>query len=255
MQGHEYEFITAMPGQRLDTLSLIDESVGIRKAANRISEYEIYGIQRTIELYGLRLQAHIFFDPEKQAFDEKELYSHIGKLQAELEKMNKSKRVTKKYKDYFLIDEEKKKDMTFELDTDKVDEKLGRAGYFILLSSKPDLSCGEVLKIYRERDIIEKAFEQFKNGLDFRRMRTHWNKTTAGKMFIGFLALILRSYIRRIMKNDPKTKHMTFEKLLIELRKIKSVTMADLSEVFIPLTKLQKTILSILNVPSEMLLN
>jgi transposase len=101
--------------------------------------------------------------------------------------------------------------------------------------------------------VIEKSFEQFKNRLDFKRMRTHWNKTTEGKMFIGFLALILRSYMFRVMKGDPQTKHLTFDKVLSELRKIKSVTLSDLSEMLIPLTKLQKTILSTLSVAVEKL--
>jgi len=249
-----FSFITAMPGKRLEALRLIDEKKGdIRKAANRISEYEIYGLQCPVKLYGLELQAHIYYAPEKQAFDEKELYAHIEKLRMELEKMGRAKRVTKKYKDYFMIDEKGKDVLTFELDTNKVDEKLERAGFFILLSSKPELNSGEVLKIYRERDVIEKNFEQFKNRLDFKRMRTHWNKTTEGKLFIGFLALILRSYMRRIIKKTPQTKQLTFEKILIELRKIKLVTLSDMSEVLIPLTKLQNTILSILGVSPESL--
>jgi transposase len=256
MRESGYSFITAMPGQRLEALRLVDENKGgIRKAANRIDEYEVYGLQCPIELYGRRLQAHIYYDPEKQAFDEKELFARIEKLRAELEKMNKSKRMAKKYKDYFVIEEKAQNELTFELDTNKVDERLERAGFFILLSSRAELTSREVLKIYRDRDIIEKNFEQFKNRLDFKRMRTHWNKTTEGKMFVGFLALILRSYMRKIMKTDPRTKSLTFEKILIELRKIKSVTMTDMSEMLIPLTKLQKTILSVLGIPIEPLAN
>jgi len=249
MHNMGFTFITAMPGKRLEALRLIDENKqGIRKAANRINEYEVYGLQCPIELYGLELQAHIYYDPEKQVLDEKEMYAYIDRLRAELEKMSKSKRATKRYKDYFVVDEQAQDTMTFELDTDKVDEKLERAGIFILLSSKPGLSSSEVLKIYRDRDAVEKNFEQFENRLDFKRIRTHWTKTTEGKMFVGFLALILRSYMGRILKIDSLTKKLTFEKILIEVRKIKIVTLSDMSEVLVPLTKLQKGILSILGV-------
>ena len=243
-----------MPAGRLDALHMIDKHKGnIRKAVNRISAYEIYGVKFPIELYGLHLYAHIYYDPEKQTLDEKELYGHIEKLQTELEKIKKSKRVAKRYKEYFTVGGESNDALTFELNTEKVDEKLERTGFFILLSSEADLGSEEVLRIYRDRNTIEKSFEQFKNRLDFKRMHTHWNKTTEGKLFIGFLALILRSYMQRILKGDPKTKHLTFEKVLIELRKIKSVTLADMSEVLMPLTKLQKTILSTLDVPVEAL--
>jgi transposase len=250
----QFSFITALPGQRVDALRLIDENkTEIRKSVNRIGEYEVYGIKRPIDLGGSSLYAHIYYDSDKQAFDEKELYSHIGKLHSELEKISRSKRAAKKYRDYFLIEEKASGLMDFELDTSKVDKRLERAGFFILLSSKPDLGSDEVLKIYRGRDVIEKNFEQFKNRLDFKRMRTHWSKTTEGKMFVGFIALILRSCMLRRLKSDSQTKHLTFEKVLIELRKIKSVTMSDASEVLIPLTKLQKTILSALDVPTELL--
>jgi transposase len=255
MNENRIDFITALPGKRLEALRLIDESKGsIRRSANRFGEYEVYGVRRGIELDGVPVQAHIYYDPEKQAFDEKELYARIEKLQSELEKMGRTKRLTKRYTDYFMIDEKQKDDFAFEIDGDKVDESLERAGFFILLSSKPELSGSEVLRIYRTRDIIEKNFDQLKNQLDFKRMRTHWNKTTQGKMFVGFLALILRSDMLRKVKGDMQTKHLTFEKILIELRKIKSVTLADLTEALTPLTKLQKTILSVLDVPHDKLL-
>ena len=254
MYENGFDFITAMPGNRLEAQRLIDKSKhNIRKSANRISEYGLYGLSHQVQMYGNKLQAHIYYDPEKQAFDEKELYAHIERLRVDLENMNKAKRVSKKYKDYYTIDNSVQDKFIFELDTAKVDEKLERSGYFILLSSKPELNSSEVLKIYRERDVIEKNFEQFKNRLDFKRIRAHWRKTMEGKVFIGFLALIIRAYMRRKIKDDPQTKHLTFEKIMIELRKIKSVTLSDMREVLIPLTKQQKTILSVLSVTPEAL--
>jgi len=255
MRENKIEFITALPGNRLEALRLIDKNKSnIRKSANRISEYEVYGIKQEIELGGVPMQAHIYYDPEKQALDEKELYAHIERLQTELEKMSRTKRLTKKYKDYFIIDEKQKDDFAFEINADKVDEKLERAGFFILLSSKTELSSRDVLNIYRARDIVEKNFEQLKNRLDFKRMRTHWNKTTQGKMFVGFLSLILRSVMLRKIKENVQTKHLTFEKILIELKKIKAVSLTDMSEILLPLTKLQKTVLSVLDVSIDGLL-
>jgi transposase len=254
MHENQFSFITSLSGHRLEALKLIDENKGnIRKIANWIEEYEVYGVRIPVDMYGITLNAHIYYDPEKQAYDEKELYGRIKRLQAELEKMNHTKLTTKKYSDYFIIDENQKNILTFKLNTEKVDENLGRSGFFILLSSKLELSSGEVLKIYRNRDIIEKHFDQLKNRLDFKRIRTHWNKTTEGKVFVGFVALILRSYMLGVIKNDSQTKHLTFDKILIELKKIKLVTLNDLNIKLTPLTKLQKTILSVLKVPIEKL--
>jgi hypothetical protein len=50
-------------------------------------------------LYGIAMRAHIFFDPEKQALDEKELYAHIERLSKEMKTMEKPRGVSKKYTD------------------------------------------------------------------------------------------------------------------------------------------------------------
>jgi hypothetical protein len=46
-------------------------------------------------------------------------------------------------------------------------------------------------------------------------------------VFVGFLALILRSHMLKKLKRDQETKSLTFEKVLRELRKIKLLTMPD----------------------------
>jgi transposase len=170
-----------------------------------------------------------------------------------LEKLGKSKRATRKYTDFFIVNQEKTENFSFAPDNDKIDERLSRAGFFILLSNDEGLDSGNVLRIYRGKDVIEKNFDQLKNGLDFKRLRTHVNQTTDGKVFIGFLALILRSYLISKIKDNPDIKHITLEKALIEFRKIKAITFEDLSRMLMPLTKLQRTILEAIGVsPSKL---
>jgi transposase len=256
MQKKGYFYVTSLSSHRLDAVKLVDTyKQSVRKSANRINEYEMYGVPIDFNLSGQSMKAHLYFDPEKQTLDEKELYAHLERLRAELEKMGRTKRISKKYTDLFTIVQEKAKSFSFTPDNDKIDEKLSRAGFFILLSNDPNMSSSEVLKVYKQRDVIEKNFEQLKNQLDFQRLRTHLNKTTDGKVFIGFLALILRSYLMKKVKGYKETKNLTIEKVLLELRKIKVVTFADLSKILTPLTKLQKTILNAIGVSTEKLQN
>jgi transposase len=79
------------------------------------------------------------------------------------------------------------------------------------------------------------------------------NKTTDGKVFVGFLALILRSYLLRKVKDNPETKHLSIDKALLELRKIKAITFDDTSQILMPVTKLQRTILDAIGVSLERL--
>ena len=249
MAENKYLFVTAFPGHLVEAKKIIDEHKGnVRKAANRISQFDVYALPVDISLYGFNVKAHIYFDAEKQMLDEKELYAHIERLWADLEKLGKGKRATKKYTDFFIVNQEKAENFNFVPDNNKIDERLSRAGFFILLSNDEGLDSGNILRIYRGKDVIEKNFDQLKNGLDFRRLRTHVNQTTDGKVFVGFLALIMRSYLISKIKDDTDIKHITLEKALIEFRKIKAITFEDSSRMLMPMTKLQRTILEAIGV-------
>jgi len=241
-EGHL--FITAFPQGLLEGRRLIDMCRGgIRRAANRIGEFGVYGQPVEVELYGSKLNAHVYFDAEKQALDERELYAHIERLEGELKKLGRAKRATRRHTDYFVVEEGNAGGLKFRQDGKKIDDRLGRAGFFVLLTNDLGLGSGEVLGIYRRRDAIEKNFDQLKNDLDFRRLRTHANKTTDGKVFVGFLALALRSAMMKRLKESRALKGLTLEKALLELKKIKSVAYGDSSRAVMPLTKLQRDIL------------
>jgi transposase len=255
MYENNIPFITAMPGNRTAATNLIDKfKNSIEKSGNRIRDYDVYGVAHPTSMYGQEIQAHIFFDQERRLFETNEIYAYIDKLEAELIELSKAKKqVTKRFKEIFIINEQPKSSFTYELDTEKIDAKLSRAGYFILLCTNRELKSKAVLKTYREKDTIEKNFDQFKNRLDFKRFRTHWKATMEGKIFVGFIALILRTYMKGLIKKNDDLKKVTFEKMLIELNKIKSVTMSDNKSILMPLTKLQKDILSTLKVNTALL--
>ena len=252
MYENDISFISLMPSQRKDAMKIIDKAkYNIEKIANKLTDSHVYGVQYPISLYGREITVHVFFDQKRRYLETEEICAYIEKLEEELKQKSKSKQITKKFKEYFIINEQSKQSFTYKLDNEKIDEKLSRAGFFILLTHGKKLSCDEALKIYREKDGIEKSFHQFKNPLDFKRMRTHWKKTMEGKMFVGFIALVLRCYMMNMLKSDPLTKKLTFNKVLIELKKIKSITMSDNTKVLMPLTKLQKNVLATLKIEEE----
>jgi len=110
--------------------------------------------------------------------------------------------------------------LSFKADKDKINAKMSRAGFFTLLSSDEKFSSAEVLKTYRKKDGIEKNFYQIKNNLDFKRLKTHSKKTTQGKTFTGFVALILRLYLSKKFENHENLKKLTVDKIQRELKKI-----------------------------------
>ena len=187
-------------------------------------------------------------NPDKQTRDLIEITSKIEKLRAELKKLNDSKYVTQRFTDYFDVDMHSKNSLSFKVDENKVNKIISRAGFFILLSSDEKFSSAEVLKTYRNKDGIEKNFYQIKNDIDFKRLKTHNTETLQGKIFAGFIALILRSSLNHTIRNHDDLKKLTFEKILLELRKIRTATLSNQNEVMMTLTKTQRNILQWLKV-------
>jgi transposase len=52
------------------------------------------------------------------------------------------------------------------------------------------ITSNEVLDIYRRKDVVEKCFDNLKNAIDMKRLRSHCTESSDGKMFIAFVSLI-----------------------------------------------------------------
>lgn len=247
IHGEGNLFISAIPSGLVEAKRFIDDCKdNIRKSVNRLPDFDVYAVSIETEIYGFKMKAHIYLDLDKQSLDEKELYAHISRLQEDLSKLSKNGGVTKKYKDIFIIDKKNEEGFNFTPDNVKIDERLSRTGFYILISNDLSLDSNDVLRIYRGRDVIEKNFYLLKNPGDFNRLRTHLNETTDGKVFVGFIALILRTYLLNRIKSSPDIKTLTFEKVILELKKIKVITYEDSSRILMTLTKRQKSILDAL---------
>ncbi len=58
-----------------------------------------------------------------------------------------------------------------------IDEELSRCEFFMIAETDFKKSTAEILQIYRNRDVVEKSFDELKNELDFRRARIHNTET------------------------------------------------------------------------------
>jgi transposase len=136
----------------------------------------------------------------------------------------------------------------YELNETKMEQEMEMNGYIIFLTTFNNLNTEDIILLYKRRDTIEKSFDNLKNELDFKRLHTHGNDTTEGKIFIGFLALVLHSRILKKTKLNKKLQRITQKKIINELTKIKKVTMFDGKMYLSTLSKLQKEILSIFGI-------
>ena len=251
-------FITALPAHLLSYKELVAKAVqsGIASSENAVSGQGLYALKESVKVGSLTLSAHVFYSPQKRASDEVVLYAKIEKLESELVKMTSTKKLPKRYTDFFSVSQGKgtSSDMTFARDHKKIDERLFRSGYFVLATTDDTLLSEEVLLTYRYKDRIEKAFTGMKNQLDFNRMRTHGTLTTDGKLFCGFVAMILRSSIRVALSNNKETKKMPVTVAIKELRKLKRITYSSGEVLHTVVTKTQRLILDALGIDIDELL-
>jgi hypothetical protein len=257
--GKEHlSFITALPQSLLACKGLIADAGASRIASSRnaLPADGLYALALQREVLGSPVHAHVFYSPQKRALEEAGLYAKVSRLEAELESLSSARGLPKKYRDLFTVKAGGKAQVaSFARDFDKIDARLARAGYFVLATSDGSLSSADVLATYRRKDAIEKAFSGMKNQLDLRRMRTHSGQTTDGKLFCGFIALILHSAIREALNADRDTANMPVGTALRELRKLKRAIYPDGSLQHTAITKTQRTILKPLGIEPESLLD
>ena len=97
------------------------------------------------------------------------------------------------------------------------------------------------------REEIEKSFKALKNELDILPLNTHSEKTTRGFIFIAFLGLIIRTRLMNMMREAEILDKYSVELLLLQLEKLRKITLADGQILITEMTKKQREILQALD--------
>jgi len=114
---------------------------------------------------------------------------------------------------------------------DVIDSEIKLCGYFIIITSEK-MSAEEALDLYKSRDGSEKLFRGDKSYLGNKSYRVHGNESINNKIFIEFVALIIRNrfytYLKEQMhKSKKKDNFMTVPAALKELEKIEMIRQID----------------------------
>ena len=122
-----------------------------------------------------------------------------------------------------------------------ISQAANRFGKTILLSATKR-RWDEVLSLYRERDEVEKKFDDLKNELEAMPLRVQKIETLQGLLFIFFISLILRAILLRKARDAELLDKKSIEEILMELGKLRAVKVGGkwrLTEI----SKKQRTIL------------
>ena len=163
-----------------------------------------------------RMYLHLYYNPEKQVDDAKNFNRRMIRCREEILSGHRSPEHETMYNKYFTIKETPKRGISVTYNQDKIDAAHERYGFFILISNevKDPLAA---LKLYRMRDVAEKAFWNYKDRLNLRRTLTSSESALEGKLFVEFVALIYLSYINKKMEDGHLYSKYTMHELLDEL--------------------------------------
>ena len=163
-----------------------------------------------------RMYLHLYFNPEKAVEDGKRFNRYMAKLQNELLSGKKLPEHEPAYKKYFETKTTPVRGIQVAPKQDAMDEARSRYGFFILLSNEVKDAI-DVLELYRNRDVVEKAFGNLKERLNMRRTLVSSDQSLEGKLFVEFIALIYLSYIKKKMEERDLFKKYTLQSLLDDL--------------------------------------
>lgn len=155
------------------------------------------------------------------------------------------------YKKYFYLhyDKENKIFLLPEENTQATERELDLCGYFVIITSDK-MTAKEALHIYKSRDMSEKAFRGDKTYLGDKSLRVHSTESTSAKIFIEFVAMIIRNKMYTCLFDEmkrlnKKTNYMTVPAAIKELEKIELTRQADnVYRLDHAVTKTQKNILN-----------
>ena len=199
---------------------------------------------------GKKIHTHVMYNPVKAMKERNELFGYVVSLaqRAVLEPDNKKLRT--EYKKYLIIRKSKRTDsgVTVSIREEVIAEEVKTVGWFVLISNH--IEDSQVAHdVYRMKDVVEKGFLKYKNNLGLDRLRVHGDERMQNKIFIAFIALIIASAIHGTMKKHDLFKHMTFDRLILTLAKLKSATING-KTILRPVTKAQKDIFDAFNIYS-----
>ena len=163
-----------------------------------------------------RMYLHLYYSPDRALEDEKAFNSRLANLQAELESGQRHPDHEKQYTQYFEVKSTPVRGTKVIAKEESLAQAKRNYGYFSLLSNEIKDPV-EALSIYRNKDLVEKAFENLKEWLNLRRLAVSSEQSLDGKLFMQFIALIFLSYITRNMQENKLFKDYTMQEVLDEL--------------------------------------
>jgi transposase len=242
MDKHEYDFIIMVKGMKDLVSKTVLENKGTFEESRRCSiwKYRLSGMTVKGRLFPSDEKDryfHIYYSGSKCASEREAAEAKVERMATYMEKHEgKAIKIDKSFERYFELfyHNTGREDERFMLGREREDvaeREIRLCGYFVIVTSQ-EMTAKESLSLYKSRDGSEKLFRGDKSYLGNRSLRVQSNEAIDAKIFVEFVALIVRNKIYTCLKdamaeNDKKRNYMTVPAAIRELEKIETVRLPD----------------------------
>lgn len=234
-----YSFVIMVRGMASLVNELVLEHKGTfeSKRVNNIYEYGVYGKTVKHRLYvGDKKERYfqLYHSISKESAERAGIENRLNQMTLYLKKyQNKVKEFGPGFEKYFNLHYDEKT-QAFVLPEERcsvVERELDLAGYFCIITSEK-MSAKEAIELYKSRDTSEKLFRGDKSYLGNKSIRVYSEESARAKIFVEFVAMILRCKMytklkEEMKKLEKKPNYMTVPAALKELEKIEMVRQLD----------------------------
>jgi len=252
--GSHCQFVIGVPGHRKWVRDVIDRCRDALHSPRGYREMDADSLYMHTELYRWeenrrRCYLHVYYDPHRAADDFEALNKRLQTCRKELESNQPDPAHENEYKQFFLIRDTPVKGRLVDYNDEAIAAYRDRyAGFFAILTSRK-MDALEVLQIYRNKDVVEKAFDDLKNALDMKRLRIHSSGRMNGRIFVQFISLILFSQILKTMREKNLSSRYSPKLLLGELESLTRIHYTGkYKDVTSEISKAQREILEAFNI-------
>lgn len=234
-----YSFVIMVKGMASLVNELVLQHKGTfeSKRVNNIYEYGVYGKTVKHRLYAgdkKERYFHLYHSISKESAERAGIENRLNQMTLYLKKyQNKVKEFGPGFEKYFNLHYDEKT-QAFVLPEERcsvVERELDLAGYFCIITSEK-MSAKEAIELYKSHDTSEKLFRGDKSYLGNKSIRVYSEESARAKIFVEFVAMILRCkmYMKlkeEMKKLEKKPNYMTVPAALKELEKIEMVRQMD----------------------------
>jgi hypothetical protein len=268
MDSNRFSFIIMMKGRKSLVSSIVLSVKGSfeNKRSDYIWEYSVNGTTVEEKLYGSDSKTrffHVFYSAYNNARERHELELRLRKLSCELDHLlgkDCFNLTLGKFEEFYNLEfsnEGRKKILVmYSEKADKIEAMIDLFGYFCIISSDR-MTARDALLLYKGRDSSEKLFSADKTFLGSKAERVQTEDSLRSKLFIEFVALIIRSRFYACISDHvhatrTRRNYLNVVSVITELQKIELIRIGDgVYRLDHAITARQKEILSIFGMSAD----